>query len=370
MPYYRLTYFILFMLVLLSTAGAQTMRENLQEEIEKIIFYDTEITNEKIPGYTIGIIVHDSTFVFHYGHADLQGHALTDSSQFEIGGLTKVFTATLIEQLVQEGILTYDLVFNECLPQEFRNPHLAHLTIEHLVTHRSGFPKLPAEFGLYEKHPDDPFIGYPKKQLLKYYQEFQPRKKQKDKYFYSGINYALLEIAVEQMCREKFDEVLRKKVLQPAKLADTGIELPSIKRVVGIHNVNKMALQPRHYASFGGALGLKSSIRDLLQFLAVNLGQQSNALTQIWQATHQPVCKTEMSKFTWSGKGWHIVKNRKYYDAVMHSGSTSGHRAYLGFVQESKTAVIVLSNSEHSTNGLGFLILRLINNNWKKPRKK
>jgi len=41
----------------------------------------------------------------------------------------------------------------------------------------------------------------------------------------------------------------------------------------------------------------------------------------------------------------------------------------MGFVSESETGVVILANSPHSMNGLGLLILRMINNNWKRPKK-
>ena len=81
------------------TLSAQ-MDVDLKKEIDKIIYYDTDILEKEIPGLSIGLIYLDSVFTFHYGSTDPSvEESKDDHAIFELGGLSKVFTAALVEKL-------------------------------------------------------------------------------------------------------------------------------------------------------------------------------------------------------------------------------------------------------------------------------
>lgn len=365
------TILVLFAIMMAASSFAQ-VREQLKREIDKIIYHDTEIKLDQIPGYTVGIIIEDSIFIYHYGVAEKKVESpLNPNTIFELGGLSKVFTASLVEIMVREGLLDYQSSFNSFLDSVDHNPLFDHLNIEQLITHTSNMPKMPLEFGLKEKDPRNPYAYYTQKDLLDFYQRYRPNQKNKEKYYYSNVNYALLQIAIERACGMTYNQAVKEKLLAPLGLNDSGVLLSAEQksRLVPGHNVAGFVTPAWRYQSFEASEGMKSTVNDLLQFLAVNLQLQSLDIAQQLAAIHVPTGETDMNKYAKVAKGWHVVKNRRYYDAIMHSGSTGGQRAYMGFVKESKTGVVVLSNSERGMNGLGFLILRLINNNWKKKRK-
>jgi len=67
----------------------------------------------------------------------------------------------------------------------------------------------------------------------------------------------------------------------------------------------------------------------------------------------------------------HAAKTRKNFPKlVLHSGFSAGYQAYLPVIPEKKTAIVVLSNSEHSQKGLGGFILQLLFNNFKEKTLK
>jgi len=348
------------------------MRENLKQEIDKIIFHDTEITYEKIPGFMVGIIFQDSVFVYSYGSTSRDTlKAPTKETIFEIGGLTKVFTASLVNLLVEEGTMNYDSTFNYYLPAEFQNEEASKITINDLVIHTSGLPKLPLGFGIKQNETNNPYAFYTKEDLLEFYKNYIPEAENYGKYHYSTLNYALLEVAIEFATKQSFETVLKEKTFDPLAMQNSCVSIDDEQEILLTpgHTISGKAIPIWQFKSFAASEGVKSTAEDLLRFLACNLGKTNPDLAANFSQTHLQTIETELNRNAYMAKGWHNVKIKKYYDATLHAGSTSGQRAFMGFVKETQTAVVMLSNSEYSTNGLGFLILRLINNNWKKRKR-
>ena len=349
------------------------MKEDIKKEIDKIVYYDTELEDKNIAGYSIGLIYSDSIFIYHTGATDYQNSSnLEDSTIFELGGLSKVFTASLIEILAQEGILEYTKPFNCYLDSTFQNNQMADLTIEDLVTHCSGLPKLPHEFGVKEKEINNPYAHYTKEDLLLFYKDFVLDENTKKEYFYSSINFALLEIAIENSTGIAYEELLQQKIFALLKMDNSFVHLnqKSGKIPTPGFSISGLPTTPLKFQSFAASEGIKSTMNDLIKFVLANISDDPSELTASLKNTQQPIRDIKLNKETKIAKGWHVLKPRKYYNVILHSGSTNGHRAFIGFVKETKTGVIVLSNSEHREDGLGFLILRMLNHDWKKKRTK
>lgn len=366
----RLIVFLFFFFVAALTGFAQ-MREDLQKEIDKIIFHDTEINFDKIPGFVIGIIYQDAAFFYSYGSTTKDSLNKPDQeSIFEIGGLTKVFTASLVNLLVEEGVMRYDSSLNHYLPPEYRNKKTSEITIYDFVIHTSGFPKLPLEFGVKKNEPNNPYASYTKEDLLDFYKSYIPTEEGFGKYHYSTLNYALLEVAIEFATKQNFEAVLKDKIFVPLNMKNSCLTIneDQSNQLCTGYTIAGIATPIWQFQSFGASEGVKSTADDLLKFLSCNLNQTHPKLAANFSQMHVQTIETELNKNAYMAKGWHVVKNKKYYDSLLHAGATSGQRAFMGFVKETQTAVVLLSNSEYGTEGLGYLILRLLNNNWKKRK--
>lgn len=362
-------YLLIFLLLSfgLSQTGFSQMRENLKNEIDKIIYHDTEIFSKEIPGFVIGIIFKDSVFIFSYGTTRKDTlNPPNEATIFETGGLTKVFTASLVNLLADEGLMHYDSSLNYYLPLEFHNEKANDITIRDLVIHTSGLPKLPLEFGLKSQQTNNPYANYTKTDLLEFYSNYTPEAGSRGKYYYSNLNYALLELAIEFVTRQPFEVVLKEKIFNPLEMYKSSITVADSTQIASGYTVAGLEAPLWQFQSFAASEGVKSTAADLLKFMACNLGQTQPELAASFSQNHIPHIKTELNKNAWAANGWHLVKRKKYYDLLMHGGATSGQRAFIGFVKETQTGVVLLSNSEYRTDGLGFLILRMLNNNWKK----
>jgi CubicO group peptidase (beta-lactamase class C family) len=371
---------------LLSLAATGQDKQQLKEEIDKIIHFDTDISHDKIPGYVIGIIVGDSVFTYGYGQKSKESLETPNANTlFEIGSVTKLFTASLTGLLADEGLLSHETPLNKYLPEAYQNPKLDKITIGSLLTHTSGLPKMPTLFGVHESETDNPYAHYSKDLLLEFYSKYEPeiskipsdKKKKKPKgqhetdvaYNYSHLNYALLEVAIEEVSGQSFSTLLEQRIFNKIGMSNSFVDVPKDTVVLNVgYSRNGMEATPWEFASFAASQGMKSTAHDLIRFLQMHLKNPSDTLSLSFYNNTLPAVQTGLSEDGAMGYGWHILHQKKYYDIFLHAGSTGGHRAFVGFIRETKTGVVILSNSENSMGGLGYLLLRLINFNWKKGK--
>ncbi|MFZ1703773.1 MAG: serine hydrolase domain-containing protein [Saprospiraceae bacterium] len=341
--------------------------EWLSVEIEKIIRFDTEINFKKVPGFVVGIIDGDSTYILPYGHRkdSKKSGKLTGDDIFEVGSITKVFTAYIINKLVQEKrLFLFDKV-NDYLSDEYANPRLSHLTIQSLINHQSGLPLRPEMFGAREKEWQNPYLYYTNEHLLEFYRDYIP---EKDGYVYSHVNYALLEIIIERVTELDFDDIIKQYLLDPFKLKHTFLDFPEQKENYICPGYDKTVslVKPWIFSSFRASEGLKTSAFDVLSFIKSSYFSVPDSTN--FDQPFDPSLNTinpGINDYLYIENGWHILPIKNFKVAV-HTGRTSGHSCFLGMVENTKTAVVVFSNSWVGTGDLGLQILRMINQNWKK----
>jgi CubicO group peptidase (beta-lactamase class C family) len=339
---------------------------NLHNEIEKIIAFDSEISFDLTPGFIVGVIDNDSVYYESFGRkVHTHKQELHKSDVFELGSISKTLTASLIHTLVDKGIMSYDNKVNDLVPIDYKNPRLKSLTIKDLLNFNTSFPKRPAMIGEFEDEAQDPYKYYTKERLLQYYSYFVPEKGVK--FNYSHINYALLEIIAETKTGQTFDDLLAQHLFSDLGMNNSFVHFKEKKNNVVIQGVDRSSTQvgPWTFPAFAGSEGIKSSVADLSQYAKAVLGYSQTNLDKILPPQtllNNPSFNEEL----YHSMGWHVVNVNKKFRVLVANGTTSGHSAFIGLVPNSKTGVIVLSNSSFGTKDLGMLILRMINYNWKR----
>lgn len=340
---------------------------DLKVEIERIILHDTEISLDETPGFIIGIIDQDSTYYVEFG-TDLKGQKtkLNTEDIFELGSISKVFTASLTSVLVNEGKISYSDRINDYLPLAFQNPRMDEVTILDLIQHTSGLPVRPYFFGLKEKNPQNPYGFYEKDELLSFYVDFVP--KETGSFNYAHTNYGLLEIVLESAVQMSFDKLIDIYLLHPLQMNNSFVFFKEHKEDIVTEGYDRAGREtdPWTFASFGASEGIKSNTTDLIRFMRINLGLVDHPYVEIFANNHKKEVETNFNESIKTGKGWQIIDQRKGFDIITHTGKTNGHNAFMAFVKETGTGVVILSNSNIGTRELGFLILRMINFNWKR----
>ncbi len=339
-------------------------RQNIKEQIDKIIVLDKGIDFSQRNDILIGVIVKDSTFIYHFGDKEM----LTDSSIFEIGGISKIFMATLIQKLANDNKLNLsDTV-------DIENQYNLKPTILSLLSHQSGLPRIPDNLGMYEKDINNPYANYSTKVLKEYLLHFKPDenisvdKKGFYPYTYSHLDYSILKLFLEKNFMSEYNNLLTDYVLQPLRFLDTSLKLPPEKKSLFVHGHSPFGkIMPKNnFNTFDGAIGLKSSMRDLLLLTRYNIGLEGDDFLEKYEILQKPIVATKITKNAYMGLGWHIIKKKRYFNVAAHVGVTKGHSCIIAFVKETQTGVVILSSSSKKYNNLAFLILRMLNFNWKK----
>ena len=344
--------------------GSQS--SNLKNEINKIIEYDTEINFEKTPGFIVAVVDGDSTFYSSFGHSSRsQLESIEKDDIFEIGSVSKVFTSLLWFKFMEEEGLSLQDKVNDLLPEEYSNPRLKNLTIYDLINHTSGFPRIPEYFGKKQKNTLDPYAYFTKDDLSQYYQNFVPSP-YREKFNYSHVNYAILELILEINSGKSFHDLMNTEIFTPLNMKNSFIDFFEDKNITPGYNRAMRKVKPWNFSSFAGSEGIKSTAEDLCQIIRVNLGLNYPTLYTAIENQQKISEKTNYNDKIMMANGWHVVDQGKKYDIYTHTGKTSGHTAFLAFVKETKTGVVILSNSSWGVEDLGFLILRMINYNWKR----
>lgn len=348
-----LLFLILFKSFWLQSQG-MTPEEEIKIEIEKLIRFDSEISFKKTPGFIVSIIDNEDTYFIPFGTKQKKTKdVLSQHDIFELGSVTKVFTAALFYKWMDANLISPEDKINSFLDDEYQNPRLQDLTISDLLYHRTGFTKLPSFFGKKEKDLQSPYSYYQKSDLLKYYRDFIP---DKDRAFqYSHTNYAMLEIIAEKISGLTFNDVMNSQIFEPIGVQNTFIDFPETQKLSPGYDRSGKLTKSWRFASFKGSEALKSNSADLVKFIKEIYFKNDQ------KAYSLPGFNANLSV----NRGWHLV-NMGDFEIYTHTGKTSGHNAFVAFIKETKTAVIILANSSIGTEDLGFQILRMINHNWKR----
>ena len=337
----------------------------LYGEIDKIIRYDTDIDMKKTPGYIIGVFDNDSTYFFSYGTKSLNEKIeISRDDIFESGSLSKLFTSALISIMVSEGKIEISDHVNKFLPEEYKNPRLSKITISDLLHHQSGLPRRPLYFGKKEKNPQNPYAFYTEKDLLNFYRDYIPKGKS---FEYSHTNYALLEIILKNISGISYQDLLHEKIFSKLKMNNTFADYPEEKLSLLTPGYDRALkkVNPWAFASFKGSEGVKTTANDMIAFLKAHMFLSGTYLDTILGRNLDIMSFPGLNESLSIAMGWHNFSKNKL-NIYMHSGSTSGHNAYCAMVRETKTGVVIFSNSSIGTQDLGLQILRLINYNWKR----
>ncbi len=330
----------------------------IREELLKIVQYDTEISFDEIPGFVVSIVDGDSVFTEGFGtFADMDTDSMS-SLVFELGGLSKVFTVHILERLIEEGKLSYETPISLFFARESLHPSLSKVTVGDLVWHTSGFPQFPNNISEHQNAPI--YQHYHPEDLLSYLQNPQLQSRS---YRYSHLNYVILQWCLERATDMTYQELLAKYTSSWTPHQTTIASDTQLNTTIGYDRTGREAPISR-FGYFFGSEGILSSAGDLTRMMHYYLSSSEGQ--RLLERILQPVQKIPGGRKSMVAHGWHLFKNKKYHDIYLHSGRTMGHAASIHFIFETKTAVILLTNAPGRLYGLGTLVLRMINNNWKR----
>lgn len=341
-------------------------------ELEKAItkFVKMEVNFGATTGLVVGAIDNDESTVLGFGETHKGNSTSPDSNTiFEIGACTKIFTASLVAILQQQGKLNYEDQVAIHFKGSKLHPYFENkdITILDLLTHHSGFARSPKDFGL-KRDDHNPFEEVTYQVFMNDLKDFENVPRQRRKYVYSHTNYFWLSILIEQITQQPFETILQKQLLDPLQLHHTFYNVPPAfqSRMATGYNDQGDSTSIWNIDILKGAMGLKSTASDMLRLLKAQIISTDDTLITILQSMHDYSTDTHLKKVE-VGIGWHhIGTRRKYMPFLGHRGKTDGQQVHIYFLKETGTAVVTLSNSIQDLDGAGVYILKMINYNWKR----
>lgn len=340
------TYLLFIFSILSSFLYAQGANSAIDDIIKR------EMTERKIPGLQIAV-VKDGKIILKksYGIANVQDQVLvTDTTVFPINSCTKVFTATAIMQLAEQGKIDLSAPISKYLddlPELWKK-----VTVEQMMTHISGFPDLLRLF--------DPNTGNTSKTEKEIWEELKALPmnfKTGEQFSYNQTNYYLLGKIIEKFSGEPFDQFFKNQQFQQVGMVNT---LFGDSRDVISHFAPTYRYRSSTKAGTQGkwmndyfifpdfsrtGSGLNSTAEDMAKWIIAlqngELLKTPEALNRMWS----PIKMNDGSPTVWA-PGWGLAKFRTKHKAVGMSGG--GRSAFLVYPDD-HLAVVVLTNLGGST---------------------
>ncbi len=276
---------------------------------------------------------------------------------FEIGSITKAFTAILLADLAGVGAVELETPVQRLLGPDVTVPtwNGAEITLLQLATHSSGLPRLPSN--MRPGNAANPYADYTVAQLSEFLSSYELERDIGETVEYSNLGAGLLGHALALNQGTDYETLVSDRLLEPLDMPDTSIALsPSQRERLAIgHSVQLRPVANWDLPTLAGAGALRSTVNDMLTFVEANLGLRDSPTHAAMTVTHEPrrdFAPPEMR----IGLGW-ITRGRHGREFHWHNGGTGGYRSFLGFDLESQTGVVVLSNSGDSVDDLGFHLL-------------
>lgn len=322
----------LFMVAVTVTASAQT--DAKFHKIDSLLRYLSN--NNRFMG-SVAIREKDKVvFERAYGFADLENKVkATPATKYKIGSITKMFTATVIFQLIEEKKLTLDTKLSQYYPQI---PNADKITIGQLLNHHSGI----------YNYTNDPSFGgkiehtYTKDQVLAliagYPSDFEPGTKGE----YSNSNFILLGYIIEDITKKPYKDVVAERVVKKIGLKNTyyysTIDPKKNEAFSYSYKNKKWEKREQWDESLVFAAGaLQSTPADLTQFIKALFDGKVIKKTSLDQMT-------KLSSMYGYGILQFPFGERKFFG---HNGGIEGFTSALGYYPADNMSFSIIVNGEN-----------------------
>jgi serine-type D-Ala-D-Ala carboxypeptidase/endopeptidase len=323
------------------------------EQIQTII--DERIRQRANKGIAVALILPNGEVRFA-GAGD-SGNAVRpkvdEDTIFEIGSISKTFTATLLAQMVERGEVKLNDPLREFAPAGLKmiSPGVGDVTLEQLATHTSGMQRLPPHWDSMKWLVFDlrnPYAHYTREVLWANAAVESLELGKKHKPVYSNYGVGLLGDALGNRAKSTWQQLVRERIAVPLKMNDTSdVTSPEAASRLAFGTTDNFN-RARHwdFASMGAAGALRSTARDMTAFIRA---QRDGTLAGA-RMTHE--VRAAMSEHNSIGLVW-VVTKRHDDEVVWHNGGTGGFRSFAGFSKKSGIGVVVLSNTSTSVDDIG-----------------
>ena len=322
---------------------------DFEEQYERLVdIARAESSKKNVPGVALGVLHDDQVYNTGIGVTSLENPTLVSpETLFQIGSITKTFTAAMVMQLIQDGNLSLDTQVQTVIP-EFKTQDSEispQVTVRDLLTHQVGW-----EGELFVDTGDGEEYAAKFLEKLANSPQVSPFR---STFSYNNSSFMILGIMLERLTGKTYRTLLREKIAEPVGIEHLYVDPRDVMThqfAVG-HQLTpegNTVARPWHLTrSAFGAGAIVSCVDDILAYARVFLedGQSTSGETILAPATihqmHTPVVTINQQEHM--GLAWFVDR---YGDFTMchHGGATNGQMAFLGIIPDHKLAFVFLTN--------------------------
>ena len=331
-----------------------------------------DVETDDLGGITAGVVVgRDLIWARGFGWADRErGIPAGVNTIYRVGSISKSFTAVILLELWQQGVVDLDAPVREVLPELSelggRPPGATEITWRHLASHTAGLIREPdlegAAEGPLERWEEKILSSIP---ATSYYAP------PGESYRYSNIGFGILGYALGRVAGIPFMELVDASLIRPLDLHSTGfVVTPAMaehlargyeRRRDGVVDTETPFQEHvgRGYKVPNG--GIYSTVGELGRFTSLLtaastiplLGPEARRLVETPQTPEGSETRYSFGFFLYEGEGGETL--------VGHSGSVAGYNAFLVFEPGSGIGVVLLRNYGGGQTNLGEAGRELLN---------
>ncbi|TCN31848.1 class C beta-lactamase [Sinorhizobium americanum] len=337
-------------------------RENIARVVDEAV--GPVMKEYDIPGMAVAVTVEGRRYVFNYGVASKEtGRRVGDETLFEIGSISKTFTATLAAYGEARGDLSLSDRASKHLPA-LAGSRFEKISLLDLATYSAG--GLPLQF---------PASVTDEKEMIAYFKDWRPDYAPGTHRLYSNPSIGLFGYLAARGMGEPFDDLMEKTLFPALGLTETHISVPEDRMEAYAHGYSKAGSPIRVSPGVldSEAYGVKTTAADLIRFVEANMGgaELEDALRRAIAATHTGYFSVgDMTQ----GLGWEMYSYPAELEPLLagnspevrfkpnkitrhdppltprenvlinKTGSTSGFGAYAAFVPAQRIGVVIFAN--------------------------
>lgn len=220
------------------------------------------MTEYHIPGAVIGLTIDGKQYFYRYGvSSKTSWQSVTEHTLFEIGSISKTFTATLANYAQLKGKLTLTDMASDYVPA-LKGSHFDGISLINLATHTAG--DLPMQV------PDKVTNNA---ELMAYLKQWQPSFAPGTHRNYANPSIGLLGMIAAQSLNQTFQQALEQTIFPQLGMTSSYVKVPSDKMADYAQGYNKQDMPVRVNPGVlaDEAYGVKTTATDLLQFVEANM---------------------------------------------------------------------------------------------------
>ncbi|TVU88217.1 beta-lactamase [Vreelandella titanicae] len=326
------------------------------------------MAEHRIPGMAVAVSIGGQQHYFNYGEADQEaGTPVTDETLFELGSISKIFTAALTGYAQSSGVLSLSDPASQYLPA-LEGSAFDEITLLELGTYTAG--ELPLQF---------PDAVQNEEQMLDYYRQWQPESPPGSHRLYSNPSIGLMGYLTAQRLGQPFEMLMEEALFAPLGLEHSYYQVPESQQDHYAYGYSKEDKPIRVNPGMldAQAYGLKSTAADVLTFVEAHMevpGLDDEPLRQALAATRTGYF--EFGDMT-QGLGWESYaypvtleqllagnslemilesnaanrltpplapRQEAFYNKT---GATNGFGGYVAFVPSEQIGIVLLANRNY-----------------------